>query len=336
MLKYGLMKAIGLLSGGLDSRLALKLMLNQGVEVIALHYITPFCTCTAKSSCKLEARKAAEEYGLPLKVFFVFDDFIEIIKKPKYGHGSGINPCLDCRILMFKKAKQIMEDEGASFIVTGEVLGERPMSQRLDAIKLIERESGLSGLIVRPLSAKHFTPSIPEQEGWVNRDEFLAIKGRSRKPQMALAEKLGLKDYPCAAGGCLLTDKVFAQKMRWLLQFKEYPTKNDVLLLKVGRHFSTPDCFVIVGRNEKENFRLESLAQEGDYLLKAVDFLGPTTLLRGAVNADLIKQAAALTAWYGKGREQSQVKVSCQRVGSPQQEEVVVNPQSRTLALATN
>lgn len=309
------MKALGLLSGGLDSRLALKLVQSQGVEIVALHYITPFCTCTAKSSCKLEARKAAEDYGLPLKVFFVFSEFMEVIKNPKYGYGSGINPCLDCRILMFKKAKEIMATEGASFIITGEVLGERPMSQRLDAIKIIEQESGLNGLIVRPLSAKHFPPSIPEQKGWVDREKFLAIKGRSRKPQMALAAELGLKDYPCAAGGCLLTDKVFAAKMRWLFKFKEQPTKNDVLLLKVGRHFSTPNCFIVVGRNEKENLRLESLAQEGDYLLKAKEFLGPTTLLRGQVNDEIIKKAAELTAWYGKGRNAEQVSVNYWQVG---------------------
>jgi len=186
------LKAIALLSGGLDSRLAVKLVQEQGVELIALNFVTPFCNCTAKSSCKTEARKASEEFGVALKVVPLFDEFMAVVKAPKYGYGSGMNPCLDCRILMFRKAGDMMVELGASFIVTGEVLGERPMSQRLDAIRIIERDSGLAGLIVRPLSARLFEPTIPEKKGWVDRTRFLSISGRSRKPQIKLAEELDI------------------------------------------------------------------------------------------------------------------------------------------------
>ncbi len=321
------MKAIALLSGGLDSRLAVKVVQDQGIEVLALNFVTPFCNCTAKGSCKMEAKKASEEFGVELKVVPLFDEFMEVVKKPKYGYGSGINPCLDCRILMFKKAAELMREVGASFIITGEVLGERPMSQRLDAIQIIERDSGLAGLIVRPLSARLFEPSIPEQKGWVDRTRFFKISGRSRKPQMKLAEELHIGDYPCPAGGCLLTDKNFAERLRGLLELNPDPAKNDVLLLKVGRHFAGPSgSRIVVGRNETENLRLEQLSLPGDWLLAADAWVGPTVLVRGSVPADELKEAAKLTAAYGKGREADLVDVRCVLVGGEQETVVKAAP----------
>lgn len=320
-------KAIALLSGGLDSRLAVKMLQEQGIEITALNFVTPFCNCTAKSSCKAEARKASEEFGIELKIVPLFEEFMEAVKYPKYGHGSGMNPCLDCRILMFKMAKEYMEKTGASFIVTGEVLGERPMSQRLDAIRIIERDSGLEDLIVRPLSAQLFEPSLPEREGWVDREKLLAISGRSRKPQMALAEELNMNDYPCPAGGCLLTDKHFADKLRRCLAKKENPDRNDILVLKVGRHFEGPSgAQIIVGRNEAENERLEQLKKETDWLVAAVDWQGPTTLVRGPRTGDGDLEAAArMTAGYGKGREVDTVNVSC-RKGDGEEMSLTVSP----------
>jgi tRNA-uridine 2-sulfurtransferase len=315
-------KAVALLSGGLDSRLAVKLMTEQGIEVLALNYVTPFCNCTSKGSCQLEAKKASEEFGVPLQVVSLFEEFMAVVKKPKYGYGSGMNPCLDCRILMFQMAKTKMEETGASFVVTGEVLGERPMSQRLDAIKTIERDSGLTGLIVRPLSAQLFEPSIPEKEGWVDRNQFLAISGRSRRPQMALAESLGIGDYPCPAGGCLLTDKSFADRLRGLLKEDKDPSKNDVLLLKVGRHFAGPDgARIVVGRNESENARLEQLKVPADWRVAALDWLGPTVIVRGAAVTDAdLESAARLTTRYGKGKAADAVAVECRRMGAAGEE----------------
>lgn len=317
-------KAIAMLSGGLDSRLAVKMVQEQGIEVTALHYVTPFCNCTSKSSCKLEAKKASEEYGINLKTFYVFDEFIEIIKNPKYGYGSGINPCLDCRILMFRKAKEFMGELGASFVVTGEVLGERPMSQRLDAINIIERESGLSGLIVRPLSAKLFEPSLPEKNGWVDRRRFMNISGRSRKPQIKLADEMGIIDYPCPAGGCLLTDKDFSARLRYLLDMIANPSRNDVFLLKVGRHRFLDNSRLVIGRNERENRMIGSLSRKGDILMEVDGYLGPTTLIRGAITDEIIKTAADATAGYSKARMKSSAIVCYRVVGQDKEKKIEV------------
>lgn len=210
-------KAIALLSGGLDSTLAVRLILDQGIEVEALNFVTPFCTCNRKGRC--EARYVADELDIPCRTVTVTDEFFQAICKPRFGYGSGMNPCLDCRILMFSRAKERMEETGAAFIFTGEVLGQRPMSQHRLAMEIIDRESGLHGRVLRPLSARLLKLTIPEKEGLVNREKLLAIQGRSRKSQIALAEEYDLADYPCPAGGCLLTDPGFARRMRDLVSF---------------------------------------------------------------------------------------------------------------------
>ena len=310
-------KAIALLSGGLDSRLAVRMMQEQNIEITAINFMTPFCNCTAKTSCKSEARKASEEYGIPLRTISAFDEYMEVIKNPKHGYGRGINPCLDCRILIFKKAGSLMREIGASFLITGEVLGERPMSQRLDAIKIIERDSGMNGLIVRPLSAGLFEPTIPEKEGWIDRSKLLSISGRSRRPQIKLAKELNLADWPCPAGGCLLTDKIFSGKLRHLLSLKANPSKNDVLLLKAGRHFSGDSgAQIVVGRNETENQRIEQLAVDGDWLITASNWTGPTVLVRAQDPDDRdLTLAARLCARYGKGQSAQVVDVLCRFIG---------------------
>lgn len=186
-------KAIGLLSGGLDSTLAVRIMLDMGIEVIALNFLSPFCTCTSKKAgCKSEALKVSKQFGIKIKTLFLGEKYLEMVKNPKYGYGRRLNPCIDCRIMMFKDAKKIMIDEDASFIFTGEVLEQRPKSQRRDTMNIIERDSGLKGLIVRPLCAQFLKPTLPEINGTINRDRFLKIRGRSRKTQMALAEQKGI------------------------------------------------------------------------------------------------------------------------------------------------
>jgi len=309
------MRAIALLSGGLDSTLAAKVVLEHGIELEALNFLTVFCNCTNRGETCLASQKAVESLGIPLKVLNVSEEYLGIVRNPKHGYGSHMNPCIDCRIFMMKKAKEYMNEAGASFLVTGEVLGERPMSQRRDAMRLIEREAGLEGYILRPLSAKLLPPSIPEREGWIDRETLLNIQGRSRKPQIELAAIFGIQDYPCPAGGCLLTDPGFATRMKDLLAHHPDFTLNDIHLLKVGRHFRfSPKTKLIVGRKEDENQKIQTFSQEGDLLLKAAHRPGPLSLLRGEPGPEEIERAAAITARYGKAREEREVEMVCQRV----------------------
>ena len=298
----GCTKAIALLSGGLDSSIAVKLMIDQGIEVIALHFTSPFCNCTPKNAgCKNQARFIAEELGVPIQVIAKGMDYLSIVRNPPHGHGRAMNPCIDCRIYMLRKTKERMGSLGASFVVTGEVLGQRPMSQHRNAIELIERESGLKGLILRPLSAHHFPPSLPEREGVVDREKLLSITGRSRRTQIDIAEKLGIKDYPCPAGGCLLTDASIAARLRDLFDSKPDFDMSDIHLLKVGRHFRVqPSLKVILGRNEAENARIGSLAKPGYTLFTPENFKGPAALATGIPDevADLL--IGGMIARYSK------------------------------------
>ncbi|MEK7274781.1 MAG: hypothetical protein AAB110_05965 [Candidatus Desantisbacteria bacterium] len=313
-------KAIALLSGGLDSTLAVKIILQQGIEVEAVNFITPFCACSRTKGCQHEAKRVTESFGIPLKVFNIFEEYMEVVKKPKYGYGKGMNPCIDCRILMFRKAKSYMAEAGASFVITGEVLGQRPMSQYRRAMEIIERDSGLERLILRPLSAKLFAITLPEEKGWVDREQLLNISGRSRKPQINLAENLQINEYPCAAGGCLLTDTIFARKMKDLLAHTPCPTLNDIQLLKTGRHFRlSKELKAVVGRNEEENKRLFGLLRHGDASLEVRDANGPVVICRGIINHDCLLKAAAICARYSDNKGESEVLIS----GIPLEQDVL-------------
>jgi tRNA U34 2-thiouridine synthase MnmA/TrmU len=295
------MKALALLSGGLDSTLAIKVVLDQGIEIEAVNCFTPFCQCSGKKGCGHEAKRATDGLGVRLKIFNISTEYIEVIKAPRHGYGKNINPCIDCRILMLRKAKEYMKETGSSFIITGEVLGQRPMSQHKAALRIIERESGLEGLILRPLSAKLFPPSIPEKEGWINRKRLLEISGRSRKPQMALAAEYGIADYPCPAGGCLLTDPGFTRRMKDLLKHCEI-TLNDIQLLKLGRHFRLrSQAKLIVGRNKEENETLLGLAKRDDICFRPVDVVGPIGIGRGNFDQNTITLASQIMARYSDG-----------------------------------
>lgn len=321
-------KALALLSGGLDSRLAVRLVQNQGIEVTALHFTSVFCTCTASTRCKVEGKLAGEELGIPVRIVDNTRELLKVVEDPPHGYGSNLNPCIDCRIVIFRMAREIMQEEGASFLVTGEVLGQRPMSQRRNAMKLIEREGGVEGLVLRPLCARHLPPSIPEQKGWVKREELLDIKGRSRKRQMELARELNAGDYPCPAGGCLLTDPGFARKMRDLLEHKPF-TLNDVHLLKVGRHFRLDSSTkVVVGKNEEDNLRLKTFSRGGDMLLELADTTGPLTLLRGNLTPDNLRRAGSLCARYSRLREEKGVGVKYWRQGGEEEGLLNVEPLS--------
>lgn len=319
-------KAIALLSGGLDSTLAILLMRRQAIEVTAVTFLTHFgCDITDSSSCSQDSSQNARKYGFEVKLCHLADDFISIVKNPKYGHGKNMNPCIDCRILMLREARGLMEMTGADFVVTGEVLGQRPMSQRRDTFPLIDREAGLEGRVLRPLSAKLLKPTAPETSGIVDREGLCGFRGRTRRPQMALAEGFGLRDYPAPAGGCLLTDPAYSYRLRELLAHNPDPAMRDFHLLRLGRHFRLSGGLkVVVGRHKEENAKIETLAKSGDYLLRVEDFGSPVTLLSGLAGPEDVMAAASLCARYSDAKHLPEVKVTVLRGG--ESNELFVKP----------
>jgi hypothetical protein len=277
-------RAVVLLSGGLDSTLAVRLLLDQGIDVVAVNFVGPFCTCTPRSAgCKHMAKAVADELGVPIIVKKKGLDYLEMLEHPRHGYGRAMNPCIDCRIYMLRKVREMMPELGASFVATGEVLGQRPMSQRRDAMRIIDRESGLEDRILRPLSARHLEPTLPEREGLVDREALLSIRGRSRKEQLALAEASGVELFSCPAGGCVLTEPAIAPRLKDLFDHVPDRDLNDMHLLRVGRHFRLgPELKVILGRNESENQVLQQ-RRGGHECLEPVDAPGPTMLVRGRV-----------------------------------------------------
>ena len=303
--------AVALYSGGLDSTLAILAVLKQGIEVKAVTFLNHFgCDISDKSSCSKDPFSAAEKFGFAVKLCHLSEKFIQIVKNPKFGHGKNMNPCMDCRILMLREAREFMDMIGADFLVTGEVLGQRPMSQRRDALDIIDRETGLKGRILRPLSAKHLKPTVMEEEGIINRDLLYDFSGRSRKSQMALAQEFGLTDYPAPAGGCLLTEPNYSFRLRELLAHEPDPLIEDLSLLRIGRHFRmSDDCKIIVGRNRHENESLASLDNEQGISMKAEGFASPLVLVRGKASHEIIETAASLCARYSDGRHLKAVDV---------------------------
>ncbi len=298
------MKAIALISGGLDSVLAAKVILNQGIEVIGVTFITPF----SADDISIRVKLLAETLNIDLKVLDISEEFFKILKSPQHGYGKNLNPCIDCRILELKKAHQLMKELGASFIVTGEVLGQRPMSQNRRAIELIEKESGVEELIVRPLSAKLLPPSIPEKENWINREELLDIEGRCRKRQFELATKFNISGYSSPAGGCLLTDPGFSLRVKDLLQSNMLDT-DCINLIKRGRYFSISDSFkLVVGRNHEENQKLIKLAKKGDVIFEP-ESKGPVAIGRGKRENKNIETASKIVAYYCKSVYSKQYEV---------------------------
>lgn len=293
-------KALALLSGGLDSTLAVRIILDQGIAVEAVNFTSPFCLCKSGGCGAIEAAKSLK---IPLKTINVGEEYLEIVKKPRFGYGKNMNPCIDCRIFMLRKAEEYAKENGMSFIFTGEVLKQRPMSQHKKALDLIEKEAGLKGKVLRPLSAKLLPPTEAEKKGLVNRELLLSIEGRSRRQQLKLAEELRVTDFSCPGGGCLLTYREFACKVRDLFKHKKKSSLKDIHLLRLGRHFRFAKNKIIVGRNEAENGLLLRMKMSDDWLFEAQNTGSPTTLLQGPKTKAAIQEAAALTAYYSDNKE---------------------------------
>jgi tRNA-specific 2-thiouridylase len=303
------MRALGLLSGGLDSSLAVKMVLDQGIEVIALKFTSAFCQCDTGGCC--HAADLAEKLGIRLISVPKGQDYLDIVRNPKFGRGSGMNACVDCRIYMLKRSKTMADELGAKFIFTGEVVGQRPMSQQRRTLSLIEREAGLEGKLVRPLSAKLLPETEAEKMGWIDRKALLNISGRSRKPQIELAAEKGLIDYPCPAGGCLLTSKEFSSKLRDFLEHNpDSLTPKDVALLKVGRHFRVNGFKAMIGRNKEENDRLRAFANAEYTLMEPASIPGPVCLCEGDDPGTLDLVAAMVARYSDNIGQEVQVRVT--------------------------
>jgi len=309
-------KAVALMSGGLDSTLAVTLMLEQGFNILALNFVSPFCTCSPRheSGCH-RATQVARSLGVEIRVFSKGMDYMRLVECPRFGWGRGMNPCLDCRIYTLRKAREIMEETGAEFVVTGEVLGQRPMSQHRAALDLVERESGLQGRLLRPLSAHLLQPSLPEQSGLVDREKLLAIHGRSRKEQLSLAKTHGTEIFGCPAGGCLLADPVIARRLKDL--FLKHPDWDleDAKLTTFGRHFRVSRRLkAVVGRDERENMRLQQLGGNNSRL-EFSDHPGPLLLLRGTPTQADRMSLGKLIRYFAKKVKDESVMVKLQQDG---------------------
>ncbi|MBN2107403.1 MAG: tRNA 4-thiouridine(8) synthase ThiI [Deltaproteobacteria bacterium] len=296
---------IGLFSGGLDSILAVKVLQEQGICVECVCFATPFFGPE-------KAHLANRQLNIPLHVVDITDAHLAMLRAPRYGFGKNMNPCIDCHGLMLREAGALMDKFGAQFLFTGEVLGERPMSQNRNALRSVEKLAGLQGRILRPLSARLLPETTPEKDGSVDRSRLLAIEGRSRKPQMELVEKYGIQEFPEPAGGCLLTDPGYSRRLRDLMLRGDALSRRNLELLKVGRHLRFDDgTKIIIGRNERENERIERLRQPGDVIIVMDnDMPGPTILIPGGGDAAAIGFAASACVRYSKAELESSAPVA--------------------------
>ncbi len=289
--------ALALISGGLDSILAAKVIREQGINVLPYHFKIPFCHRVKKDKSLIDLAEIA--LSSDIKRVDICDDFLVMLKNPRHGFGANINPCIDCKILMLKKAGEYMQKEGANFIVTGEVLGQRPMSQNRRALEIISKESGLEGYIVRPLSARLLPVTIAEQIGWLNRDKLLSFNGRGRSNQFSLAKEFKVEKFSQPAGGCLLTDPEFTKRLKDLIKYQQLDLDN-VELLKLGRHFRlTEEIKLVIGRDQKENEELERYAKKSDVLFVPKNIAGPSGILRGGYRDGILSLAVRIVISYG-------------------------------------
>jgi tRNA U34 2-thiouridine synthase MnmA/TrmU len=326
-------KAAGFISGGLDSLIATGLMKKQDLDIILVHVINGFGQRTMQARTDItipeqqwknaRQKELEESFGLPVEIVDISEEFLRTLLSPRYGYGKNVNPCIDCKIDFFSIGADMIEAGRADFVFTGEVLGQRPMSQNKGMMKVIEKRSGLEGLILRPLSGRIMEETIPEKRGWVDRNLLEDIQGRSRRRQIALAEELGIEAYPSPAGGCLLTDVNFATRFRDLVSFAGAGniTVRDTVTLSVGRHFRTSEnSRVVAGRNEEENNYLAEVYRN-NWILRAADVTGPDVVLFGGGSEEELKKAASITARYCNDKGSPVVRIKAAREG----EEIILN-----------
>jgi len=309
-------KAVALMSSGLDSLLSARIVRDQGVEVDALHCSFQF-GFSPESGRKDELRRRVDAMGGRLHLLDITEPFMNILRGPAHGFGSGVNPCIDCHLFMLRQAKALMEKIGADFVVTGEVVGQRPMSQNRPMLFHIEKLADLKGLILRPLSAKALPITLPEEKGWVDRESLYGITGRGRKIQEALASQLGFERYPQPAGGCILTDPFYAKRVKAFIRHRgqEALTSGAMLLCRFGRHFWLDDGrWVIVGREEKDNEALERLA-DGRWIFEAMDHEGPTALADGDWDEGAAGRIASVLVRYVNKRREGEIRVRFRKDG---------------------
>jgi tRNA-uridine 2-sulfurtransferase len=306
--------ALALYSGGLDSILASKLVASLGINVICVKFVTPFFDYELLQNQEAYKQEVLDEYGLNVVLYDLSKNYLELLHNPSHGFGKNFNPCIDCKILMCTRIKEMMNEYDASFLISGEVLGQRPMSQRRDTLRVIERDSDNEGVLLRPLSAKLMTPTFAETEGWVDREKLLDFSGRGRSRQIQLAKDFGIKNFPTPAGGCTLADPILSDRIEKIYKgdfiVKAHDIRiSDIRLLLVGRQFEVADGgWLVLGRNEQENRKIELLAEEGDLLLHMPEWPGPTALLRGVAGVEVdvhniaacIQGSADLVVRYGK------------------------------------
>lgn len=285
--------------------LAGRVLEEQGIEIVAVSFESNFFTSAG-------AIKAAQGLNWPLIIVDITEEQLRIVENPEHGYGKNMNPCIDCHAQMIRIAARLLQPYQASFVATGEVLGERPKSQNRKALDIVANDSGIPDLVLRPLSAKLLKPTLPEREGLVNREALLDISGRSRRRQLELAEKYGLKDFPTPGGGCLLTEPSFSGRLRRLIKWRGRLTSEDVELVKFGRSFFEPTAWIVIARNESETRKIEELAQPGDVVMTTVEEPGPVTVVRPLEKKpsdEIIKKAAALTVRYSKLRNAAEASV---------------------------
>jgi len=298
-----MVKGIGLLSGGLDSILAIKVIQEQGIYVIAVSFVTPFFSSK-------NAEKASKILGVELRILDISDVHLKIVRSPKYGYGKAMNPCIDCHALMFHEAGKLMEKENADFLFSGEVLGERPMSQNFRALMRVSEESGYKDYIIRPLSARLLPETLPEKQGKVDRERLLSIRGRSRKPQTELAKKYGITEYAQPAGGCLLTDPMYSRRLKEIMEKQPDFDKRDAELLAIGRHFRIESGEkIIVGRDQADNEKLLAIKNDGDVTLDVIDYPSPIAMIPNGGSEKAIMIASSIIALYSDAPKNDKVKV---------------------------
>ncbi|PHS58798.1 MAG: ATP-binding protein [Sulfurimonas sp.] len=312
------MKAIALFSGGLDSTLAIKMIIDQGIEVLAVNISTGFGSTNDR---KEHMQNMCDQVGAKLKIIDIQSEYLQdVLFDPKHGYGKNFNPCIDCHAKMFTVAKRIMEVEGASFLISGEVMGQRPMSQNKDALQTVLNESNCDGLLLRPMSAKMLEPTIAEINGWVDREKLESITGRSRDRQLEMVKEIGLENFESPGGGCLLTDENFSKKMKDFIKYDKFEVK-DIAVMKFGRHLRLPDgAKLVVGRNKDENIHLQNIVNDKFYHIKTLAIPGPHALLSINASLDDKNLATKIILTYTKASSKLTYKLSYNELeveGSP-------------------